>query len=281
MIKVKYLVYALVCFAGIYVLASPMVLEAIVDFCFGGVVPGSDRVLSPDTMIIGAMAGCACVAVLIAAFWLKRIIAVKRAMRQLGLTTPAVHVSGTHIADQPADQPTATPAVQLSQPSTTNEHLAVNNKMSWFRTVSNKFARQSTWAVEYAWTQRLRRVFDTGSDTFLRIIHRLTFTARTLTAMGARLATSGVGLLPRMGRATAMWTIATYSWIRVRGGRQATQTWLWLRPRAARFDTWLELRYRRVTAWLKKHANRSEPLQIIAAMYRESLQTVRQLLRYK
>jgi hypothetical protein len=258
----KIVLCGVIAVALVYALSSPTISEPIMDFCFGGIVPGTNHVLDPEVVISGATVAIGLIVVFVLVAWLRRIQAVRRVSNNVVI----------------AAQPTTTVDLRLPVEDTrvaqkkTKRSVSITEVIKVPVWLNRLVGKQSTHAVDYAWMQVLQMQI-----------------ARVLRMLGALLGSTY--RLLRGGIVTSVHIIrvavvAFMSGLIIVSKKIASNIrtnsirfWRWLRPRAARFDTWLELKYRAFAATYKKKAAGHEPMQVIAVMIREGSNTLRQLFK--
>ncbi len=67
----------------VYAALNKVVLEAVIAFCFGGIIPGTNKVLAPDIMIMIATIGLGIILEIVLMSWFSRIIDTRHAAYKL------------------------------------------------------------------------------------------------------------------------------------------------------------------------------------------------------
>ncbi len=286
--------YVIAAVAVVLTLTSRTASEAIIDFCFGGIVPGTDHVLAPGVVITGVMVALGLIIVGVLSSWLLRVVAVKQAMKHVGLTLPAL-LEPSEIIAVPVAAVSGS-VTKTSRPRSLKKTTSVASSHTY--TLARWFAgllrKSSTRAVDYAWIDRvqtavlpvLRVIMAATIYLFISLKGIGTGTLRLLTSIifafiaivaivGDWLAVHIRASASRLWRKTVITTRALATFVRV----QSTRFWRWLEPRASRFDTWLEIQYRTAVTWIKQQFGRSEPAQVLVTIAREISDTFRQLFK--
>lgn len=295
------MLYVVAAAAIVLTITSPTISEVVINFCFGGIVPGTNHVLAPGIVITGVIVGLALIVVGILSSWLLRVVAVKQAMKHVGLNLPA-------LLEAPAPSPTIATAdvsasgVLVKKASSSKTAKRRSSKKTavivkprslpmWF---SRFLHKPSTQAVDYAWSDRLQTILLPVKRVVATTAVYVFVTLRSVSIGIIRLLTSIVFALIAITAITGDWlfehALAIARALRhksVVAGRtvvaftraNAVRFWHWLQPRAVKFDIWLEVQYRRVAAWGKKRFGRSEPAQVMTMIFREIRNSVRQLFK--
>ena len=256
-----------------YVIMNTRLIEAILAFSFGGVVPGTDIILSPDTMIwsvIGILG--LFLLVLIGRIIYKTYMAIrskpKRSDSSLGEGTPisvrvqtapaSAGIIWTKQADASKTPATAQAQAQQSGPvmqSRPAQRLQLQKRQ-------NQQARSaaSAWAKlrHMSWSQ-LTRV-RSASASSLKITGAAVVMASTGIVWAFRSGSKKTaGVTRRLSRTTyrGLKTATAYSLASAaQAGRWTVRTggdlWRWAEPRLWSFDGWLELQVRKIEKWLAR-----------------------------
>jgi hypothetical protein len=209
------LLYALIglCLVAL-IMIDPRIAEVFLEFCFNGVIPGTNIVLSPDTMI-WAVTG------ILASFFVVGVVssAVKRARRNRHLplrviTAPAI----------------VTPTVEAA--------ATVSAKLPSAPAMPLRFR------LRLATAGLTRSISDMAGLAGWMSLRALTVGFYVLKAIVVALF---VGLVQLGIAARAVLLLAGRMLAQL-----SSQVWQWAEPYLWRFDEWLEIQVRKIEAWTKK-----------------------------
>ena len=234
--------------------------DAILNFCFGGIVPGSNHVLDPETVIIGVTItiGLAVAGMLVTV--LVRMIAVRKA------TTADI----LHVDKAAASELTHGQTVVLTKIATNDDNLnsevasnsavvrqAITKQLTKFRHVWVWYRTLLAWL--YRGSQRARQAMYQSSKLLLWLF-KLTAKYFLYTIKSFVLCTiSGLKVV--------------HNW--------RVQSWVVIKPYAMRFDTWLEGRYQAAIKKTALQLKYFEVLTIISFMARDCFQAIRRYSKSK
>lgn len=281
----------------LYLLTSRSVSDAILNFCFAGVVPGSNRVIAPETLL---RAEIILLGIVISGLgiWLC-IYLYKRHYQKPVNSGPQQFVEDTLIvvsrlatSNPPTYQASEVPEAAKSLARLPAHTMRRTNAL-WTRAHLTNVLRASAHLARTL-VQLLHQNLQRYSMTLVRIIsgvsqtlHRCSIRLYIVTAS----ATVWLGYhvpyyIRRVARYStrAVGTISLYlAAITMICGRQAQkaskQLWRQSLPYLQRFDTWLELQYRAAISWLVRYYQHSERLQFTALSIRPSLQSLQRSLK--
>lgn len=257
----------------LYVLTSRTVTDAILNFCFAGIVPGTDIVLDPQTVLIAQtlMAGLFVALVLIA--YLYRKITYRRAMASGMVLIPPETKDQAIKKSAPKQDYTLVYKRPASEVYTGNvSQLAVPVGTMSSRTVPSSVVKKRSHLSNIIFHKEIFALATLPTRVFVKILRRI------ITAVYS-------GLLKSIRHTAKMLqeiVIKTFVliWIVYDTLRATTiAAWTWIRPYAERFDTWLELHYRRSTSALGTLLMRYERVQVSVAIVRQGSQAIRHLFK--
>ncbi len=289
--KINYTIvlYGIALVGLVYVVSNTKMTEAILAFCFGGIVPGTNKVLEPQVIMTGAAGLIGLILLIILTLWVIRMVEVRRAAKHL-ISDIETALMGKNAIDEPKAmlaeheyrilqhaKPVKTSTKPILAPAQLHSHspkaVGLTDRLSRLRVPF----RMPRW----------------NRTHFLWIGHTLlviaTFWHKTLHVLMAdleRLATSIGRLFARVRRMAASiavtGTAAILVIIKVGSSKikaAAIRLWRWLEPRALQFDSWLEIRYRLSTGWMKRKLKGIEVVQLFIIAADDSINTVRHLFK--
>ena len=234
--------------------------DAILNFCFGGIVPGSNHVLDPETVVMGVTIAIGLSLVVTLVTVLIRMIAVRKATatRILHLGEAAsyefrhgqtVDLKQTAITD---NNPDTGPLnnVTVKQKTKTKHLIKLRHFRVRYRPTLVWFYGISQWAR--------RSIYQSTEKLFWLLGLAVTYSVCTIKSFIA-IAISGIKIVRH-------WQL---------------QTWEVMRPYAMRFDTWLEVSYRVGINKAALKLKYFEGLTIISFMARDSFHAIRQYSKSK
>jgi hypothetical protein len=246
-----------------YVVFNTRLVEMFLTFAFGGVVPGTDMVLAPETVML-LMIGLAVCTVLLAT--LKLAITRARKRRHLHRTMTLATKASSVAIGMPSVEKTghqapmyiAEPAAVAPEAPTASERLATDTSIPRF-TIGALRMRHITAAFG-------RRIADIGAIAGLAA----RFVSMTVLTLGRIIAA-----------ATTSGAISTFSFVRASAKvawrsivRATAAMWQWAEPRLLKFDEWLELQVRRAESWATRKFQSSPTARSFMIMAREYWKSV-------
>lgn len=243
--KQKAVLIALFVVAAWQVLQNDKITNALAALLFGGVVPGTNKVLAPETVMY--IAGG--VAVLVAF-----LVTIHFARRHKRLhPKPQYPESDTFVTEQP--QPAATQEPEfIHVPIEAPQTVAVQQPV----TKKSRRAKMPTLPVPRTSLAPLLTTSGRYGQGLARVL-------RTLSA-GALHASKTAAVLARKGGNAAQKNLA----------KAAVATWRWASPYLWQFDRWLERRVREVQKWGRKKAHQHEDAQLLFDISRKSVKLMNQ-----
>lgn len=235
---VLYLVAAAAMF---YVLTSPTVSDAILNFCFGGIIPGTNEVLSPEVVIMGASVAIGLIVATVLIWLLVRSVRRRRAALVL-VPANGEQIIFTRAHDEPSKQ----------QPKVQHRPSRLAPLLGRIKLLQPPIARA------------LRRV-----DGMLLLVVKLVAAAGRLVAL--LIFTGAIQFTTTA--ATLVKKAATASYVRIKNFL------VWLEPHAQWLDTWLELRCRELVGFVGRYLRRSDRLRMCMSMLRGLKANVRNLFK--
>lgn len=255
-VLLKFIVFLIVVVVIANVLLSRTVSDAIINFCFAGVVPGTNHVLSPDEVLKLVLAAL-CIVVSILAIMMVRALSIRRRqMKQSSVAAASIE----------------SPSKQQAQPKLRSKK------------------RQKQPAVRFVQRQMLAASRLVG--TLVRPLRQQAFVARLLKALAKLQVLANrlyktcrpylIAISARIWQAVQQILALCrrgIQWAQKASFRIAQEFWRWLRPHAYALDTWLELQCRAGISWWSKQWNKSERAAIFGLIAKETSKSLRQITK--
>jgi hypothetical protein len=248
--------------------------EMFLTFCFGGVVPGTGIVLSPNAVII----------IMVSAAWLTIMLALAKLL--IGRARKRRHIR----REMTILTRVSRTAIELTPQVPTSVERADPGVIGEIATVPATRTRREVEAplpeaAELIRNDGLRAAAAADRHRKFRARIKYFFAASVGTAIDlAELAAMVVAWtgrrIGRVARALAVTVAAGSVWMIMSGRkmlrmiwrwsfRQAGIAWRWSAPHLWKFDEWLELRIRMSEAWIARKVNSSDMIRSSILMVRE------------
>lgn len=252
----RYLIYVLAGAAVLYAATSPLIADPILNFMFAGVVPGSDTVLSPSTVLLGTaiISGVLLAAALVV--WLLR-----RTRTAVKPGTRSAVQEQTHPAADALDKLTGEGVIFARAAAHAIKELPVshNRRAATRKPFSNLLTNAARRAAIMATT--IRRA--------VRRLVKISFKAVVWAVdQYSALVAAAFSLLWILLRTICRYSVSTAGY----SARRLRLLWNWAKPHLMEFDTWLELRYRAAAKRTRRMLLKSETYQILDDMIRSGKQ---------
>jgi hypothetical protein len=268
--------YCLAVVAAIYVLTSTTFADAVLNFCLGGIVPGTNIVLEPDVLImaVAVILGLSLAGALVAL--LQRMVSLRhfREMSDEPADEEVVIYDGkqerrTSGRTKPVSSPkqpkkvATRPSAPVTQAVTTRRHTTARQH------VTAGLLRGER-AINHVIDQVLRlnilsRIGVFLSSSLAVVIRELRATWKLLALVVSKISWFVVKCVWRL----LAISIVTWQTISRLLRRAASSTWKHLQPHAYRFDTWLELQCRTVLRRLHRKLQNLEFFQMVEILFRD------------
>ena len=248
---IKILLYIVGIAALFYVATSRTVVDAILNFCFAGMVPGTDIIIDPQTMLMGqtVIVGLSIVTVLIV--YLYRKISYRRIVAA-GMAVIPVEPKGRKTKKSAVKQDYT---LVYERPGNSISKARPQQKAPVVRAQKNSKSLPLLSLRSF-----LQNIAGFGTS--------LVYGLRTTVRKAAYLLQE------------AVIKVIVISWIMIDSIRAGSiACWTWIRPYAERFDTWLEVHYRMTSKVVSAFLMRYESVQVIVMMIRQGRQVFRQLFK--
>ena len=246
----------------------PEVIEAVLTFSLAGVVPGTNIVLSPDTVIHIAGVTIGLIILLIA---LRPII---RAVRGKDQLTEDAHAQPQGMQDAPI--PNSTQPHNAMQPHEVPQadQLAITPAQA-FR--EQTFVTQPAEVIVAEVPERtpgmLQRISGALAGILERVMPKLfTLFVKTGVAVQPKLLAARVEAY-RLYVVAKHYAVASYIWIKT----HAVTFWRWLIPQLWKFDTWLESKVQLVQDRVTHKVENHHTASTVADLGRHAKKAVREL----
>ena len=221
------------------VLQSNAVLEAFLTFGFAGVIPGTNIVLSPDSVIM--VTGIALVLLFIA-------IVLRLLLKRPKERIPANLERATEaLVATPVAADISAPAPIVLQHDTTPKASSVLSR------IIEK--------LRVLGTSMRRRLIRIVGITLEWLDVKTPAVARALQRVSQIVWAIGMIVFVFVRK----WTITAVRYAK----QKITAFWQWLVPYLWKFDTWLELRVRALTKWARYKSRQYNSLTVLIGMYRQ------------
>ena len=234
--------------------------DAILNFCFGGIVPGSNHVLDPETVVMGVTITIGLALVIMFVTILYRMIAVRKAT-----ATQMLHLGEAASYEFRHGQ-----IVDLKQTAITDDNPdtgLINNY-----TIGQKTNTKHLIKLRYIWVRY--RPMLVWFYSICQWAHR-----------ALRKSSENLFWLLRLAAKNISYSIMSFIAIAVTGLKIVRhwqlQTWVAMKPYAMRFDTWLEVNYQVCINKAVLKLKYFEGLAIISCMVRDSYHATRQYSKSK
>lgn len=243
---------------GVY----PKIIESLLAFCFGGVVPGTNIVLSPDTIIWSVVA---ILSAMVLAVIFRIVLRVVR-KRQFTPITVTVIPSEPIVLDisfgtQPSLAAVPNPRPVASIPFVIRRSFGFDEKIA--KTIMR--VRISTVKILSLVLVAARIISRNISNGLMMV------SSYVLRTVKRALVLSGYFLRQSM----------VFAWIASKkllyfSGQKLSAFWQWIEPYLWKFDEWLELKTRQLEAWVARKMNQYDTFRTmhgIGKEYKKSLNT--------
>lgn len=264
--KQKFALIALCLITGWQVLQNDKITNALAALFFGGVIPGTNKVLPPETMMYIAGGVGVLVAILVTIHFVRRAHRYDQAgnhnderrepVQNIASTTPDfIEVpSEPQIFAQPIIEPQQSPekvsesAVKAARPHITFAPLLTR--------ISKAMHILSVFVVQHggSFGIALRK----GVKQAVKFSH--------------------IGLVHAMKgiKISAQYTVLAIRTICAYSVKVSVTAWRWAEPHFRNFDKWLELRVRDIEKWGRKKAHKHEDAQLLFDVSRKSVKLLNQ-----
>ncbi len=247
--------YAVAAVVLLYGLTSPRVTDPILNFCFAGIIPGTDRVVAPDVVIMSltVILGLTMTTVLI--IWLVKSISSRRQKMLAPVTTVEKIIFSREAEQKPIKRQRAAARVRVVP------------------------AKQVTIAAVSTFVSPIASGF---VEVFVSVFAVLALLFRamrvTILAMGRGLLT---GVKKLIIACIAITTLLARLFVAVLRyvGTTARILGRFMYPYAVRLDTRLELSCRAVLAFSRRNFMKYEAVQVGMVMIRETRASIKHLLK--
>lgn len=234
----------------VIMVSSQTISEAFIAFLLGGVVPGTDIILSPE-VIMGSVLGFLMLGMVVSLFRLRTRRRLRQYVRReiripLAVLTEAI----------------ASPAVKQTIPVQTEKIIEpphTNPVMQRRRLIPKSLPRRLTNIVNML-SRAVILVIRSARKVMLHVLQRM--------AAGLFLAMSS---LKRAAVTITAAAAATGRWI----DRSVRSGWRWLEPRLWQLDAWLEIRTRRLIARAHRELTRHNAYRLMLYRGRHMRTSVR------
>jgi hypothetical protein len=292
-INFSYVLYAVAVVALLYVFTTPLVIDPLIAFVLAGIVPGTDIVLSPDTVLAGLVAASAVLAVVFVLPSLVRWYREGLLSDDEAIARAVAHGSAPAATENLSASERRRVSREIRHTSRESMKAAISaahGEPAAISKVSRQFRRASAQAIDYPWM----RVLMIAGIRFLQFaVSVISLISRTLLlAVGLVLLMIKYLLIAMIEGAVQIITLA-WRGLRLAGKygtwafvfmivcigvvvdylvRISKFAWVHARPHLEHFDSWLELRYRGIISSVRGRAKRMEVWQVSYAIGKSLLQ---------
>ncbi|MDB5182161.1 MAG: hypothetical protein JWP13_924 [Candidatus Saccharibacteria bacterium] len=258
---------------AVYLVFNPRAMEVFLAFCLGGIVPGTDIVLSPD-VLLGGVVGLS--VMLLGGAILRMKLRSTRRRREVSIPVrvvsqkriPVVEASDhVTVADV---EPAAAVSRRENKPSFITSVLrTIRGGMANVMVITGHGIRAAYRALTVLIFTLSRGVYAFAS-VIIRGTYRFVYGVVLLVGVGVHKIAVCLSII---ASALLAAIITLGRWVM----KNSIELWKWSQPRLLKIDEWLELRVRRGEAFVRRTLRRYEFARLAHTIIRQSRKSLAEL----